>query len=408
MPFLCLRFLSDARSVDSTWSLAAEWLIREDNGDVRGQGVTDHRGMADLLDPSQTWLLEPDNVLVLVPHDLVLEMNINVPGRNTSQIRRALPYALEEFTTTDIEDLHIATDAIIAGQSVRAQLVERDMMQGWIDALRALKIELGWMLVDTELLEVEEGFTTVLIDGAGALLRTPTEAAAVDRSNLIVGLSGIGSPHIRIINGALQPIEEAELAASAIEYVDTGESSLEYLAGRWRAGRGINLLQGEFARVRKYSASAMLWPRVAMVAVVWIALAWVLMVAEGWWASKQSNSLQAEAQALFSTWFPDAGTVRNPKRALSERLGQSSNSEGPDFTSLTAALAAALVQTASIRSLEFEQQSGELRIEVVVQNHTEVESLRTRLTSAGLSAELLNATQEENSIRASLVLREAT
>lgn len=408
MPLLCLRLLSEARTTEDTWSMAAEWLIREDDGSIRGQGVTDYRGLCDLLDPAQAWLAESANVLVLIPHDNVLELNVTVPGRSGAQIRRALPYAVEEFATTDIENLHIATDSIRPGQPVRVQLIERDLIRGWLDCLRSLNLQPGQLLVDTELLEVEEGFTTVLIDGSGALLRTTTEAAAVDRPNLVLGLSGIGSPHVRIINGTFEPAEEAALPESVLEYVDTGETALEYLAGQWRAGHGINLLQGEFAPARKKGAGSVLWPKVGMVASFWIVLAWGLMIAEGWWASRQTESLQAEAQSLFASWFPDAGEVRNPRRALAERIGQSVDSNSPGFATLTSSLVTALDPAATVRTLEFEQQSGELRAEVVVQNHADVEALRSRLTAAGLSAELQSATQEENRIRASIVLRQST
>lgn len=408
MPSLCLRLLSEARTTEDSWSMAAEWLIREDDGSVRGQGVTDYRGLGDLLDPAQTWLAESGNVLVLIPHEQVLELNVTVPGRSGAQIRRALPYAVEEFATTDIENLHIATGVIRPGQPARVQLIERDLIRGWLGCLRSLNLEPDHLVVDTELLEMEEGFATVLIDGPGALLRTTTEAAAVDRANLVLGLSGIGSPHVRIINGTLDPDEEGALAESVLEYIDTGETALEYLSGQWPAGHAINLLQGEFAPERKQGAGGLQWMKVGMVASVWVVLAWVMMIAEGWWASRQTELLQKESQLLFSSWFPDAGEVRNPRRALAERLGQSVDAGSPGFAALTSSLVTALDPAASVRTLEFEQQSGELRIEVVVQNHADVEALRSRLTEVGLSAELQSATQEENSIRASIVLGQST
>ena len=38
----------------------------------------------------------------------VLMLSCSVPGRNSGQIRQALPYALEEHVATDIETMHIA------------------------------------------------------------------------------------------------------------------------------------------------------------------------------------------------------------------------------------------------------------------------------------------------------------
>jgi len=408
MPLLCLRLLSDARATDDGWTLDAEWLIREEGGVIRGQGVTDFRGLTDLLDPSQGWLADPDNVLILIPHDYVLELNVTVPGRSVAQIRRALPYAVEEFATTDIEDLHVATDVIRPGKPVRTQLIERLLIRGWTECLRALSIQPGAICVDTELLEVEEGCATVLMDGADALVRTPTEAAAVDRANLVLALSSLEVANIRFINGELEEPEEAGLAASNLEYVDTSESPLEYLVNQWHVGRGINLLQGAFAPPRKKNAVSILGLRVAAVAMAWIALAWILMLVEGFWASSRAAGLEAEANALYVSWFPNEGTVRNLRRSLAEKLGQTSGDSGLGFPSMTVALAEALDPSAAVRSIEFDQQGGELRVEVVMPNHAEVESLRSRLSASGLDAELLNATHEENTIRALIVMRQPT
>jgi general secretion pathway protein L len=406
MPLLCLRLLSEARTTDEGWSLGAEWLIREDGGAIRGQGVTDFRGLTDLLDPSQGWIADPDNVLILIPHALVLELNVTVPGRSAAQIRRALPYAVEEFATTDIEDLHIATDVIRPGKQVRTQLIEQSFIRGWVDCLRALGIEPGALCVDTELLEVEEGCVTVLIDGTGALIRSAAEAAAVDRSNLLVALSSLETNSVRIINGELQADEEAGLAGRTLEYVDTSESPLQYLVSQWRPAAAINLLQGPFAPPRKKNTTGHLWSRVGAVAAAWSGLVWILMIAEGFWASSRADALESEANALYASWFPDEGAVRNPRLSLAEKLGQSADTTGPGFPALTTTLAAALDPSAAVRSIEFDQQGGELRVEVVMQNHAEVESLRTRLTASGLNAELLNATQEENTIRAMIVMRQ--
>ncbi len=96
MPTLFLRVLSPVERLEEGFAIGCEWLIVEDDGDERAQGVTDYRGLADLADPNVDWLRTPTNIVVLVPSEHVLGVSCTVPGRSIGQIRRALPYVVEE------------------------------------------------------------------------------------------------------------------------------------------------------------------------------------------------------------------------------------------------------------------------------------------------------------------------
>ncbi len=408
MALLCLRLLSAAREEESGWSLAAEWLMQGDDGELRGRGVTDYRGLADLLDPSQTWIKDARNVLLLVPHDQVLELTVRVPGKSAAQMRRALPFAVEEFASADIESLHIASDQIRPGRPVRCQLVDRVLLEGWLKCLRSLGIEPGYLLVDTELLPRDDKTTHVLIDGPIALIRSPTEAAMIDRGNLLMVLQSIGPSTVQIAGGQLEPLEAAQLPDAEIVYLEMNTSSIEYLVSHWRRDENINLLQGNYAPAHTSNNQSNLWRPVALVASAWVVIAWVLLIGEGLWARWQGEALDQEARSLYSAMYPGEANVRNVRRSLAEKLGQHTDVTGPGFAQLTSDLSAALVGAARLRSLEYDQDGGELKAEVLIGSHSEVEDVTNRLTKLGIQSQLLNAIQEEQQIRAYFSLRSAT
>ena len=95
-------------AVETAFEIAVEWLIKEDDGSVRATGVTDYRGLADITDPNVEWLRDPQNTVVFLPSHFVLMVECEVPGRSAAQIRRALPFAAEEYVAADIEQMHIA------------------------------------------------------------------------------------------------------------------------------------------------------------------------------------------------------------------------------------------------------------------------------------------------------------
>ena len=98
MPTLFIRFFDAVRASEDGPLAELEWLII-DQGDTKGRGVTDLRGLADLVNPPD--FSEPSSVVLIVPTEFVVSIRVSIPGRTASQIRRGLPFALEEYLTDD-------------------------------------------------------------------------------------------------------------------------------------------------------------------------------------------------------------------------------------------------------------------------------------------------------------------
>ena len=137
MPRLFLRVLSEATPLPEGegYDLGVEWLIKENDGSVRGTGVTDYRGLSDIADPNVDWLTNPENTVVYLPSQFVLMVTCEVPGRSAAQIRRALPFAAEEYVASDIELMHIAHRAIKPGTPVLCNIVAHEVMRNCWTAL---------------------------------------------------------------------------------------------------------------------------------------------------------------------------------------------------------------------------------------------------------------------------------
>ena len=97
-----MRLVQPSQTSEEGRLLRTQWLISETDGSVRSSGVADIRGLSELVDPSADWLKNPSNLVVLVPAHLVTNVNCDVPGRNTNQIRRALPFVVEELSLIHI------------------------------------------------------------------------------------------------------------------------------------------------------------------------------------------------------------------------------------------------------------------------------------------------------------------
>ena len=408
MSTLFLRLLSTARRDDEGFHLTGEWLIVEDDGSERATGVTDFRGLSDLIDPAADWLQNPNNIVTIVPGEHVLGVSCEVPGRSTGQIRRALPYVVEEFVAADIEAMHLAHGPIRRGERIRVNLINRVHVEDWLACLAELGITPGLMISEAELLPADATAVSVLFEADSVLIKTDSQAASVDRENLVLALSSVEATRLVLINGELNDLERSQLDADLeIEEVGaSGQSNLSYLATRWQTSPDvINLLQGSFEVAQPRGSTFLRWRAVAAVLALWVVVGWITMVAEGFWASSRADDLQAQSEALYRDIFPAEQRIVNVRRQMRQKLGQRTSAGSHGFTSYLASLAQGVDRSVSILSLTYTQTRDELAADLLLRNYDELERLKQRLAQLGVNVEITSAEQQDSGVRARVRLR---
>ncbi len=408
MPTLYLRMLSPARHDEEGFHLGGEWLILEDDGSQRATGVTDFRGLSDLIDPAADWLQNPNNIVAIVPGEHVLGVSCEVPGRSTGQIRRALPYVVEEFVAADIEAMHLAHGVIRRGETIRVNLINRLHIEDWLACLAELAVTPGHMISEAELLPADADAVSVLFEDDSVLIKTDSQAASVDRENLVLALASVDTTRLILINGKLNDLERSQLDADLeIEEVGSAEqSNLAYLAARWRTSPDvINLLQGPYTVAQSRSSTFLRWRSVAALAALWAIVGWLSMVAEGFWASSRADDLQTQSETLYRDIFPAEQRIVNVRRQMRQKLGQSSGTGGNGFTSYLGSLAQGVDRSVSILSLTYTQTRDELAADLLLRNYDELERLKQRLAQLGVNVEITSAEQQDSGVRARVRLQ---
>ena len=409
MPKLFIRALSPATRDDEGYHLEAEWLITEDDGSIRANGQTDLRGLAELVDPETDWLQTADNLVVIVPGDYVLGVSCEVPGRSAGQIRRALPFVVEEFVATDIEAMHLAAGEIQRGEPVRCCLVDRSLLEDWLVCLSEIGLSPGHMTAEAELLPAAEGQVSVLLEARRALLKTLDQSATVDRSNLMMALESLTADKLLLVNGdpaaldfELERLEGLTILTGDDEDAEAG-STLAYLANRWLAdGDGVNLLQGAYLPKRPVNPVWARWQGVAALAAAWAGVGIIAMIVEGLWAGAQADRLQAESEALYRDIYPQERRITNVRRQMQAKLGVRSGGDGTGFTEYLAELSAALGQGATVTGLNYNDARDELGADLIVRSYDDAESLQTAIKDRGLNAGITSAEQQEGGVRVRL------
>jgi len=135
-----------------------------------------------------------------------------------------------------------------------------------------------------------------------------------------------------------------------------------------------------------------------------------LQLASGWLDLrhlKQENlALRAEIQSVYRSVNP-RGAAPDAERQLRRQLEElGGGGGGPAFTVLLAPLAEVLDEQdgATLASLNFNQRSGQLRVNMLVGDFGAVERIRAGLASSGLKATLENSSRAGDQVRARLLL----
>jgi len=408
MPTLFLRLLSHARQDEDGHHLAAAWCIVEDDGSNRARGETDYRGLSDLIDPSAEWLADPNNIVALIPTEFALVLACDVPGRSTGQIKRALPFVVEEFVTADIESMHLACGPITRGEPVAVNAIERVVLENWLECLRSLNIVPGYLIAEAELIPVNDG-ASILLDGENTIVRTRQHAAAVDRDNLLLALAGLEVTQLHVCNGQLSDMERGQLDPEIEVHQDdqAAESLFSYLIERWRERSSpVNMLQGLYTPKRPQTRSYGRWQAVAVLAGVWLVVGMVGLVTQGFWASVQADGLEERSANLYRDIYPGEQRIINVRRQMSQKLGQQVDGGGSGFSGYLGYLAQGIDRNASILSLNYTESRNELAADLLLRSYDELERMKQRLAQLGINVEITSAEQQDSGVRARIRLKD--
>src|SRR5580765_6216067 len=102
--------IADVPGSDPSGLFSLEWLLLDNQGALVSQGSGDPATLEQLVDVKTKQ--NPDDVVLLVPTEHCLAIRCTVPGRTVGQMRRALPFVVEEYLADDIESMHMACAAI--------------------------------------------------------------------------------------------------------------------------------------------------------------------------------------------------------------------------------------------------------------------------------------------------------
>jgi general secretion pathway protein L len=400
-----------------------EWLTIDDTGE---SATTRQRGSLTLA----AAVSRTGKVVALAPATQILLAEPELPPGSGVRLARAVPFALEEHLTEDIDQLSFAIGRRRPGGGTPVAAVSRTVVQGWMAQLNAAGLEPLAIYPDISLMPENPGQTVLWLEQGRLAVRRPGKLPfAVELSPVSEALVVAG-----VIADPLDTAAEPKVPESAILYLTREDWSraqhefeqlsekfdslkvqllpdgpLPWLARTLGDTDAVNLLQGEFARVTDFSARWLRWRTAAALAVGLLAVHVAAQAVQIRQAKHEAAALDGQIASVFSAAMP-AEAMQDPRRQMQSRLDRirKSGASPEYFLRTLKVLGDALATTpkTDIDGLSYREESLDMRVKAP--SLAALSQLSQLIGKQGMTAEIQSSTPVATGVEAHIQLRSPT
>ena len=344
---------------------------------------------------------------LFVEDTLTLYVKEEVPGRSVSQIRRALPFAVEDYLSDDLDHVQIATGPISRFKPVECIAIQKEILQTIIELMGNAGIAptfcstVGLQIPLTE----EEIQVHVLVGESLVWVRTADQIAAVehDFAHEIIEPTLIG--HEEPTKLLVHKLADSEMdiqrfASNDSEVINYDIGLLEWLVDNFEEGRSIDLLQGDFINQAVHSSLNINELKVTGVfAAVLGGFYLVLMLVQGVWADIQTNRLENQMREIYVAIYNEQPhPTRNIATSMRNRMGVGSN-VSQQFNYLLGQLASVVASPAhkvELNLLRFQSSLQSLSTEFEIPSLDDLDDFKAALENSYINVRINEAEHVES------------
>lgn len=398
-----------------------EWLILDETGTPT---PTRQRGSLSLA--AAVW--RSGRVVVLAPAAQILLAEPELPPGSGTKLARAVPFALEEQLTEDVDQLSFAIGHRRSSGGTPVAVVSRSVLQGWIADLSAAGFDPEAIYPDISLMPENPGQSILWLEKDRLAVRRPgaipfaVELAPVREALVVAGV--IGDP--------LQTSEEAKPKESAILYVTRedwarvqedfeellqdfaslkvqllADGPLPWLARGMHTADAVNLLQGEFSRATDYSERWHRWRLAAGLAAALLVVHVAAQALQIRQAKHESAALDSQISQVFSSAMSGDSSA-DPRRQMQSKLERIRKSgAGPQyFLRALQTLSGALTESPKTTMSALSYRENALDLTVNAPSLAALSQLTQFVGKQGLAAEIQSSNPVATGVEAHLHIRD--
>ncbi len=395
-----------------------EWLVL---GDTEGEAPTRQRGSLSLA----AAVSRTGKVVALAPSPQILLAEPQLPPGSGPKLARAVPFALEEHLTEDIDLMTFATGRRRSTGGTPTAAVSRSVLQGWLEDMTAAGLDPLSLYPDISLMPENPGQTVLWLEKSRLAVRRPgavpfvVELSPVREALVVAG----------VIADPLDAAAEPKIPESALLYVTRDDwarvqGEFEQLADKFESlkvqllpdgplpwlARGldnadaVNLLQGEFARTSDFGARWHRWRTAAALGVGLLAVHLASQTLQIRQAKHEAAGLDQQIASVFSLAMPGE-PMHDPRRQMEMRLA--SGGSGPEKFLNAMKILSETVPSATKAEIDaFSYRENLLDMKVTAPNLGTLSELTQNIDKKGETAEIQSSTPTQGSVEAHIQMRD--
>ncbi|WP_292428807.1 type II secretion system protein GspL [Methylobacter sp.] len=353
-------------------------------------------------------------VTLILPASDVLLLALDLPVKTASQIKKALPFALDDLLADDVETYHLVWHRH-PKDKVYVAAISHDKFQACLLPFQDVGIELDSVYPETLCLPYQDQSCSILIDRHNAILRSGQWlGGGIDVEVLPAFVDKLleENPHLQSLQVWDAGVSKQWLFGLPIIKVEHElDSPLQLLqAGAVKLGGELNLLSGQYSRKNKADWQWKKWSP-ALGVILLAALIQTGGFLNGYWKQKSElASLETQTLALFKQTFPDVKRVVNIKVQADQQLTElkkQSSENGSRFMRLLYQSGEVLSANPGFQLRQLDFANDILQLQLTAPDISQIEQFKQQLESSNeLSIKVQSAEAGQNTVEAHLEIRE--
>ena len=410
--FIKLLTIPEKNPEHDYYDVSLEWVIKNAENELIGQGNADHRALMDLTGLNGNWDKDFE-ISVILLNTWAIATSLMVPGKNASQIERALPFAVEEFVSSEVEELHIAKGRIKSGDLLTCHLIDSVVMKRILDLLNESNISPTRLILESELMPHQNHTASVFNQGETSLVKTDHHAIKVHRNNVTKAINSLKNDFedINLLNSELTDLEISELEEPIVfaKNQQNYDENWFALVSDFNVKECIDLLQGKFQREKSSNSLNKESTTLLKVASVAFATISFFFIAEGFWSQIKANDYEKKAFSIYQSMFPNESlpvTTNALLRRVNSKLNRKTEDDlSPTFLDRVDAVSKSLPENSSLLTMSYSDESRELILIALLKSYDALDEFKNRLSAYKLNMDTSSAEEQGDLVRARIRIR---
>jgi len=345
-------------------------------------------------------------VILLLPASDVLLLAIDLPVKSNNQIKKALPFALEELLADEMETYHLVWHRQAKGQ-VYVAAINREKFKACLASFQEYGIKLDSVYSETLCLPYQENSCSLLIEHQNAILRTGQWLGGgieVEMLPIVLDKIRLDNPTLASLQcwSASEPTQWLSELPFNLTHHTTDPSLLLLESAVTKLTGELNLLTSDFVQKNTQLVHWKKWLPALAIILITALLQTGLFLNSYWQQKTQLASLETQTLSLFKQTFPEVKRIVNIKVQADQQLidlQKQSTGKGSPFMSLLYQTGQVLSVNPGFEIRQLDYINDSLQVQLIAPTISQVEQVKQQLESSNqLSVKIQSAEANQKGV----------